>query len=136
MPTLQQQSQSLLMKVPSGIAKYSATTESEPAVSPCKVGPSWANMTESELAVSSDDTAVEKSVATAPVSHHVMGSPPSHHEMSSAPTSEGPTSHHGSSEQWIEEAFAQIMDATSKVDQRSYQEFAGKWRRRRSCHFT
>ena len=48
-------------------------------------------------------------------------------EMSSAPTSEGlssPTSHHGSSEQWIEETFAQIMEATSKMDQRSFQEFA------------
>ena len=74
--------------------------------------------------------------AVAPVSQHVMGSapthedlsaPPSHHEMSSAPTSEGPsspTSHHGSSEQLIEETFAQIMEATSKMDQRSFQEFA------------
>ena len=31
---------------------------------------------------------------------------------------------HGSSEQWIEETFEQIMEATSKMDQCSFQEFA------------
>ena len=65
---------------PSGIAKYSATTDSE-------------------LALTSVDVAKPADEAS-------------------------PTSHHGSSEQWIEETFAQIVEATSKMDQRSFQEFA------------